>query len=225
VTVVKTLAAYEIVQAVHPHPVTERDELGMAVGKAIDGALSRYSHEFTQGKRPTATAMNRFAAEQLDEELAAAALKLPSADREAQLLQVAGVLRAFRGSELMGMPRPKSRLVLVNEQVGFYAQPDYWNGKDRFYEMKSYRVPPVPPAIGLQIQLFQLAFPGFRAILASFDRHANPVPTILTTMPTLERSESERVLRVALQQGLEVGKDKVLEYVDSPVVRYSVPAA
>jgi len=222
VTVVKTLAAYEIVQSVHPHPVTERDELGMAVGKAIDSALARYSHAFRESRRPTATAMQRFAAETLEEELADADLHLSPSDRDVQLLQVAGVLQAFRRSEVMGLLRPRSRLVLINGQVGFYAQPDYWNGRDRFYEMKSYRAPPISPAVGLQLQLFQLAFPGLTAVLASFDRHSSPVATNLLEIPPLELEEKDRLLRLAFRIGAELGKEKVLEYIDNPVVRYSL---
>jgi len=222
VTVVKTVAAYEIVQAVFPHPVTERDELGIAVGKAIDGALSRYSHEFNESRRPTAAAMNRLASEMLDEGLAETSVTLTAADREKELTQVAGVLQAFRRSEVMGMRRPKSRLVLVNDRAGFYAQPDYWNGRDIFYEMKSYRADPIPPAVDLQLRLFQLAFPRFRAILASFDRHATPVTTSLVEIGRMEAAESDRILHLALSTALTLGKDKVLEYVDSPILRYTI---
>jgi hypothetical protein len=222
VTSVRTVAAYEVVQSVYPRPVTEQDELGMAVGKAIDSALARYSHEFSESRKPTAAAMNRFASELLDEELADVDLQLSDADRERQLAAVAGVLQAFRKSELMGMRRPRSRLVLINEQVGYYAQPDYWNGRDRFYEMKSYRADPIPPAVQLQVQLFQLAFPGFEGVLACFDRHATPVTTSLRPVPPLTSVAGEELLRVAYRTGLELGKEKVLEYVDSPTIRYTV---
>ncbi len=222
-TTVRTLAAYEIVQAVHPRPVTERDELGLAVGRAIDSVLSRYSHEFRASRRPTAAAMNRLAAETLDGELADADLSLVPADRDKQLAQVAGVLQAFRRSEVMGLLRPKSRLVLINERAGFYAQPDYWNGRDRFYEMKSYLALPIPSGVELQLQLFQLAFPNFAAVLASFDRHVAPVATVLTEIPALSAADRDRLLPLAFRTAGELGKDRVLEYIDSPIVRYSIP--
>ncbi len=224
-TLVKTVAAHEIVQSVYPHPVSERDEVGMAVGKAIDGAVARYSHEFLEGRRPTATAMRRYASEVLDEELTDSDVRLASEDRTVQLDRIAGVVQAFRRSELMGLRRPRSRLVLIDERAGYYAQPDFWNGRDRFYEMKSYGVPPVPPAVTLQLGLFQLAFPGFDAVLAAFDRHASPVRTSFTPIAPLSSPERERLLRVALRTALEVGHDKVLEYIDSPVVRYRLPSA
>lgn len=222
-TVVKTVAAHEIVQATYPRPVTERDELGMAVGKAIDETLSRFSHEFAQGRKPTLAAMNRLATEALDRELAEADLSLVPSDRQTQLASVSGVLQAFRRSEVMGLPRPRSRLVLLNERTGFYAQPDYWNGRDRFYEMKSYFADPVPPDVILQLRLFQCAFPGFQAYLACFDRHAVPVTTSIAPVPMLAEADRLEVLKVAQRTAVDKGVEKVLEYIDNPIVRYTVP--
>jgi len=222
-TAVKTVATYEIVQAAYPRPVTERDEIGMAVGKAIDETLSLYSHEFGQSRRPTFTSMNRLAAEILERELADADVQLTPQDRERELAGISGVLHAFRRSEVMGLSRPRSRMILINEQVGVYAQPDYWDGRDRFYEMKSYHTIPMPPDVRLQLQLFQCAFPGFRAFLACFDRHATPVTTNIESIPPLEPPAVEEILKLAYRTGLEKGSEKVLEYVDSPIVRYSIP--
>ncbi len=222
-TTVRTVAAHEVVQATYPRPVTEKDEIGMAAGKAIDETLSKYSYEYTQGRHPTRTAMNRWAAEILDRELADADLLLPPEDRDRQLGAISGVLSAFRQSEVMGLARPKSRLILINGTVGIYAQPDYWNGRDRIYEMKSYHAIPRPPDIRLQLQLFQLAFPNFHTFLACFDRHSSPVVTTIEAIPPLEPPEAEEVLRMALRIAREKGAEKVLEYVDNPTVRYFVP--
>jgi hypothetical protein len=223
-TTVRTVATHEVVSAAYPRPVTERDEIGMAVGKAIDGALAQYSHEFGQSRRPTLTAMNRLAAEILDGELADTDVVLTLEARELQLVAVSAVLRAFRGSEVMGLSRPRSRMILINEQVGIYAQPDYWDGRDRFYEMKSYRASPMPPDVRLQLQMFQLAFPKFQAYLACFDRHATPVTTAIDKIPPLEPTVRDEVLKLAFRTGFENGTEKVLEYIDNPVVRYSLSA-
>jgi len=221
-SVIKTVATHDVVQAAYPRPVTEKDELGMAVGKAIDETLSRYSHEFGQDRRPTVTSMQRFATEVLDRELVDADLLLTPGDREHQLSAIFGVLQAFRRSEVMGLPRPRTRLVLINERVGIYAQPDYWNGRDRFYEMKSYLARPPPPDVELQLRLFQCAFPRFRAYLACFDRHATPVATVIEEVSPLEPAMADEVLKRAYRTGLELGTDKVLEYVDNPIVRYAI---
>jgi hypothetical protein len=224
VTTIRTVATYEVVQLTHPRPVTERDELGMAVGRAIDTALSRYSHEAGQHLRPTVTSANRFASDLLDRELADADLEVSPADRERILAQVAGVLAAFRRSELFGLPRPRSRLILINERVGVYAQPDYWDRRSRFYEMKSYRAVPPPPDVALQLEYFQLAFAGLAGVLACFDRHATPVETTLVPVPPITEAQARSALQRAYAIGLEHGKEKVLEYVDAPTVRYTVEA-
>jgi hypothetical protein len=221
-TAVRTVAAHQVVQAAYPRPVTEKDEIGMAVGKAIDETLSRYSHDFAQARRPTVASMQRLATEVLDRELADTDLTLIPNDRQQQLAAVFGVLQAFRRSEVMGLPRPRSRLILINECVGVYAQPDYWNGRDRFYEMKSYLARPTPPDVELQLRLFQCAFPQFRAFLACFDRHATPVVTAIEEVPPLEPGVADGVLRLAYRTGLEQGTEKVLEYVDNPIVRYVI---
>jgi hypothetical protein len=223
VTVVKTVAAYEIVQSVFPRPVTEQDEVGLVIGRTIDGALSRYSHEFREGRKPTAASMDRLVDELLAEELADADLAPSPPEVERLRLQASGVLRAFRRSEVMGMRRPRSRLVLIDERVGYYAQPDYWNGRDRIYEMKSYLAVPPSPAVELQLRLFQLAFPDFRAFLACFDRRSVPVSTTIAEIPPLTKVGGEELLRTAERTARELGKEKVIEYVDNPIVRYSLP--
>jgi hypothetical protein len=221
-TTIATIATHEVVRATFPRPVTERDEIGMAVGKAIDETLSRWSYEVRESRHPTFGSMHRFATEVLDRELADADLPLPESERERQRASIAGVLQAFRKSEVMGLSRPKSRMILINERVGVYAQPDYWNGRDRFYEMKSYYANPMPPDVRLQVQLFQCAFPGFRAYLACFDRHTNPVVPRVELVPPLDDPTTTRILTLAYRAGLENGREKVLEYIDSPAVRYSV---
>lgn len=222
-TTIRTLAAHEVVRAAYPREVTERDEIGMAVGKAIDGTLSKYSYEFARGWKPTRTAMNQAAAEILDEELRDAHIVLPTAERDRHLAAASGVLQEFRRSELMGLARPRSRLILINERVGVYAQPDFWNGRDRIYEMKSYHANPIPPDIRLQVQLFQCAFPGFRAFLAWFDRHATPISTTIEEVPTPDQASAEDVLRMAYRTGMEKGIEKVLEFMDSRPISYSIP--
>jgi hypothetical protein len=223
VTVVRTLAAHEVVRFAHPRPVTERDEIAMAVGKAIDGALARFNYEFRQARRPTMGAMNRIGASILDEELADADLTLSAGDRERLGSELAGVIQSFRGSELFGLYRPRSRMILINEEVGVYAQPDYWDGRSRFYEMKSYNALPPRPDVALQLHLFQLAFPGFRAFLACFDRHTRPVVSTLTELPPLDRPTTEATLALAYRAGRSKGQPKVLEYIDTPIIRYAIP--
>jgi hypothetical protein len=223
-TVVRTVATHEVVQRTYPRPATEKDEFAMAVGKAIDGALSRYSHEFSRGRKPTATSMNRFAADVLKESLRDADVTVPTDQHEKVLTQIAGVLQAFRRSEVFGLARPRTRLVLIDERVGVYAQPDYWDGKSRFFEMKSYDAIPMPREVELQMRMFQLAYPGFSSYLISFNRHVTPVETRLTAIPPPTAQEVGDALTLAYQAGMDLGQDKVLEYIDNPIVRYRLHA-
>jgi hypothetical protein len=222
-TTIRTVAAHEVVRATYPRPVTERDELGMATGTAIDTALSHFSYEFRQGRRPTATAANALAGTVLEQQLAEADLVPSAEDRARMVEEIAGVLRAFRKSELFGLTRPKSRLIVIDGRAGVYAQPDYWDGSARFYEMKSYLAIPPPPDIALQVGLFQLAFPTCTGYLACFDRHVIPVTTTIAPLAPLTGAEREAILSNACRIALEKGLEKVLEYVDAPMVHYALP--
>jgi hypothetical protein len=223
-TVVKTLAAHEIVQLVYPRPITESDKLGVAVGRAIDGALSRYGYESSQNFRPTVSKMNKMALELLDRELKEEDVELPPGEREKLQGQLSGVLQAYRHSEIFGLSRPRTRLILINKQVGIYAQPDYWDEKTRIYEMKSYRAIPHPPDVDLQLKIFQLAYPGFQEFLLCINRHATPVDSFCEKIEPLTEEGVREMLQMVCKLGLEHGKEKVLEYVDNPTVAYSVQA-
>jgi hypothetical protein len=221
-TTIKTLAAHEVVQLAYPRPPTERQEFGMAVGKSIDSTLSRYSHEYDRGLRPTVGAMNRFAATVLEEELKDIDLSVDAPEKAHALEQIAAVLQAFRKTEVFGLPRPRTRMILINDQVGVYTQPDYWDRKNRFYEMKSYRAIPPPPDVLLQLRLFQLGFAPLEAYLVCVNRHVTPPDVTITPIPPGTREETVATLDQALKLGREHGAEKVLEYIDSLVVRYSV---
>ncbi len=220
-TTIRTLATHQVVSYVYPRPPTERQELGMAVGKAIDSTLSKYGHDFRRGFRPTVGAMSKLAEATLTEELRDIDLPVADSERTRVSQQITAVLQAFRKTEVFGLPRPRSRLVLIDERVGVYAQPDYWDGRTRFYEMKSFRAIPPPPEVALQVRLFQLAFPGFEARLICVDRHSAPPSVTTVSMPALSQPVATETLRQALRASESVGASAVLDFVDVPVVRYS----
>jgi hypothetical protein len=222
---IKTLAAHEIVRLTYPRPPPEdRDRIAMATGKAIDGALSQYGHLLRRGAHPSQASIAGLASDLLDEALAEEAVTLSGAEKEATMHRIVELLRAYRRSEIAGLTRPKTRVVLIEDRVGVYAQPDYWDGRRRFFEMKSFRAIPPPPDVALQLRLFQLAFPSMEAVLVCLDRHATPVTTTSTVVPNPTADEAGATLRLAYDLGLQHGQEKVLEYVDGPVVRYALPA-
>ncbi|MCI4350688.1 MAG: hypothetical protein L3K15_04165 [Thermoplasmata archaeon] len=219
---IKTLATHDIVQLVHPRAATEQDEIGMAVGKAIDSSLSRMSHEARLRRKPSVTSMNQYAQEILNDELQDADLTVDAPTRADLDAQILGVLHAFRHSDLLGLPRPRSRLILIAERAGVYAQPDYWDGGRRFFEMKSYRAIPPRPDVLLQLELFQLAFPECAGELVCFERRARPVQVSRWPIPPVDPTRRDQLLRTALELTLQHGTDKVLEYVENLAVRYAI---
>ena len=216
-----TVATHEVVRFVHPRVPTEGDDLPRAVGRAIDGALSDYSHLAGTGRRPTVAAMRRLAEERLDQELREVVALVPEPEREQILRQIGGVLQAFRKSPVFGLLRPRSRLLLIDGTVGVYAQPDYWDPSRAIYEMKSFRAEPIPADVRLQLTLFQLAFPGMVAHLLSIDRRADPVRAVTTLVAPPSPEERAAALDSALQVAAVSGQTKVIEYVDNPITRVS----
>ena len=224
-TTIRTIPVHEIVERTYPRPPPrEEDHVAMAVGRAIDGTLAQFGHEVRTGRRPTATAMRARAGELLDEALEEAAVPLDDEARRKILTQVEEVLQAYRRSPIFGLARPKTRVVVIGGEVAVYAQPDYWDGRSRFFEMKSYRAIPPPPDVLLQIRLFQLAYPKFEAVLVCIDRHARPVTTSAAALAPPSPEESAVVLRTAYDLGRQHGQEKVFEYMEGPFVHYPVPS-
>ncbi|MGI0151120.1 MAG: hypothetical protein ACREC5_04195 [Thermoplasmata archaeon] len=194
----------------------------MAVGKAIDGTLSQFGYLVGIGRKPTATALRRLAESLLDDGLAEAAAEISPSERERVVRQIEDVVRAYRTSPIFGLSRPKTRVILIDDRVGVYAQPDYWDGRGRFFEMKSYPAIPPPPDVALQLRLFQLAFPGFESRLVCLNRHAHPVETTSTVVAPPSSEEAHSALRLAYDLGIEFGEEKVFEYMEGPFVRYAL---
>lgn len=223
-TTIRTIPVHEIVHHTYPRPPPrEEDHVAIAVGRAIDGTLAQFGHEVRTGRRPTATSMRRRAEELLDEAFEEEAVVVEGETRQRIRVQIEEVLQAYRTSPIFGLARPKTRVIVIGGEVAVYAQPDYWDGRARFFEMKSYRAIPPPPDVALQVRLFQLAFPKFEAVLVCIDRHAQPVTTSTATLPSPSPDESAAALRAAYDLGRQYGQEKVLEYLEGPFVHYSAP--
>ena len=222
-TLVRMIPTHEIVQQTYPRPPREQDEVPKAIGKAVDAALARFSYEFRQGRRPTSSGMRTLAEAVLDDELEGVGAEISSPEREKALRQIDGVLRAFRQSEIFGLSRPRTRIILIRNEVGVYAQPDFWDGRGRFFEMKTYRAIPPQADVALQMSIFQLAYPRFESVLVCFNRHAEPVEAASLRLPPPTEAETSRVLRLAYEVGRRHGEDKVLEYLDEPTLHYPLP--
>ncbi len=225
-TTIRALPAHEIVRRSYPRPPpSEEDAVAMAVGSAIDASLSEFGRSVRLGRRPSLTAMRARADALLDEALAVAAVAPPAEERERIRAQIGGSLDAYRHSPIFGLARPRTRVIVIGGAVGVYAQPDYWDGRGRFFEMKSYAAIPPPPDVQLQLRLFQLAYPNFEAVLVCLNRHRLPVETTTAVIPPAPAEEVRATLRTAHDLGREFGQEKVLEYMEGPFVHYDLPPA
>lgn len=224
-TTIRALPVHAIVELTYPRPAREGEELAKAIGRAIDGALSQIGHRARTGRRPTVSAMRSLAEAMLDDEVESAGVDLPDDARAKVLAELRGTIEAYRSSEIFGLARPKTRVILIDGSVAVYAQPDYWDGARRFYEMKSYGAIPPPPDVALQLRLFQLAFPGLEAVLFCIDRHAVPISARAQVVPPPTAEETHAALRAAFDLGRSHGEPKVLEYLEGPFVAYSLGTA
>jgi hypothetical protein len=222
---VRTVAVHDVVQQVYPRPPpTERDDVGRAEGKAIDAALNRFSYDAGRGGRPSVSSVVASAETIFREELRDAQLSLDPAAAESFRSRVRDLARLFRQSELAGQARPRTRLLVIDGDAGIYAQPDFWDGRARIFELKSYRAIPPPPDVTLQLELFQLAFPGFEERLVCLDRHATPPSIHAVTVGPIAGPRRLEVLTIARDVARAHGTEKVLRFVDSPIVRRSTGA-
>jgi hypothetical protein len=226
VTTLRTIPAYRVVALTYPRPpATEDDDIAKSEGKAIDGMLSQLGYELRLGRRPTATAMVALGERLLEEALEENVVTMPAEERARFGERLRGTYRAYRGSPIAGLPRPKTRIVVIGDEVGVYAQPDYWDGRGRIFEMKSYRAIPPREEVLLQLRLFQLAFPGFETTLVCLDRRAEPVTLESAVIAPPTPAEAEATLARAYALGREHGEEKVREYLEGTFVAYPRPAS
>ncbi len=196
----------------------------MAEGRAIDDVLSEFGHRVRLGRKWTRTALRAAAEERFTAALEETSTDVSPAERARLVDRVEDVVQAYRTSPLYGLARPKTRVILIDGRVGVYAQPDFWDGRSRIFEMKSYRAIPPPPDVALQLRLFQIAYPGFTTTLVCLDRHASPVTVTSADIPAPTSDEERSTLRQAYDLGLERGVPKVFEYLEGPFVRRSLDA-
>ncbi len=224
VETIRVLAAHQVVSDAFPREEREEDLWGRAAGLAVDSAMSDFAHGVRQGRRPSVARTVEVAMARFDDAVAEAGAEPDATRRAAALEQAEAVLRAYRNSPIVGLPRPRSRLVVVGGEVGMYAQPDFWDGRSRFFEVKSYRATPDRPELALQLRLFQLAFPGFEATLVAFDRFARPVAVLTSSVPPLREDDREPALRRVLDCGRRLGEPKVAHYLTADRIDYPAPA-
>jgi hypothetical protein len=92
-----------------------------------------------------------------------------------QILQQASLmLLAYKQTPIYcnSLLRPKTRIVVINNEIGVYMQPDFYDPcTDTFYEVKSYPLRKdeyMFKRLCYQVKLYQLAYPKSKAVAVGF---------------------------------------------------------
>jgi hypothetical protein len=165
-----TVPAYRIVN--YKYPITEDNPIGIAFGYAFDRALLEcnyyglsvastlqyFKDEFLRMLMNGHSSSNNITQDQLQ-----------------QILQQASMmLLAYKQTPIYrnSLLRPKTRVVVINNAIGVYMQPDFYDPlNDVFYEVKSYPLRKdeyMFKRLCYQIKLYQLAYPKSKAVAVGF---------------------------------------------------------
>jgi hypothetical protein len=165
-----TVPAYRIVN--YKYPIIEDNPIGIAFGYAFDRALLEcnyyglsvastlqyFKDEFLRMLMNGHSSSNNITQDQLQ-----------------QILQQASMmLLAYKQTPIYrnSLLRPKTRVVVINNAIGVYMQPDFYDPlNDVFYEVKSYPLRKdeyMFKRLCYQIKLYQLAYPKSKAVAVGF---------------------------------------------------------
>jgi hypothetical protein len=162
-----TVPAYSIVN--YKYPITADNPIGIAFGYAFDRALLECNYygwsvastlQYFKGE--FLRMMNGYSNSITQEQLQ-------------QILQQASMmLLAYKQTPIYrnSLLRPKTRVVVINDTIGVYMQPDFYDPcSDTFYEVKSYPLRKdeyMFKRLCYQVKLYQLAYPKSKAVAVGF---------------------------------------------------------
>ena len=164
---IKTLPSYSIVN--YKYPITADNPIGIAYGYAFDRSLLECNYHglsvastLQYFKDEFLRMMNGYSNSITQEQLQ-------------QILQQASMmLLAYKQTPIykQSLLRPKTRVVVINDAVGVYMQPDFYDPlNDVFYEVKSYPLRKdeyMFKRLCYQVKLYQLAYPKSKAVAVGF---------------------------------------------------------
>jgi hypothetical protein len=162
-----TVPAYRIVN--HKYPIQEDNPIGIAFGYAFDRSLLECNYHglsvastLQYFKDEFLRMMNGYSSSITQEQLQ-------------QILQQASMmLLAYKQTPIYrnSLLRPKTRVVVINDTIGVYMQPDFYDPcSDTFYEVKSYPLRKdeyMFKRLCYQVKLYQLAYPKSKAVAVGF---------------------------------------------------------
>jgi hypothetical protein len=162
-----TVPAYRIVN--YKYPITEDNPIGIAFGYAFDRALLECNYHglsvastLQYFKDEFLRMMNGYSSSITQEQLQ-------------QILQQASLMfLTYKQTPIykQSLLRPKTRVVVINNAIGVYMQPDFYDPlNDVFYEVKSYPLRKdeyMFKRLCYQVKLYQLAYPKSKAVAVGF---------------------------------------------------------
>jgi hypothetical protein len=163
-----TVPAYSIVN--YKYPITADNPIGIAFGYAFDRALLECNYHglsvastLRYFKGEFIRMMNGYSNSITQEQL------LQQILQQASLMFLAYKQTPIYRNSLL---RPKTRVVVINDEIGVYMQPDFYDPyTDVFYEVKSYPLRKdeyMFKRLCYQVKLYQLAYPKSKAVAVGF---------------------------------------------------------
>lgn len=210
----KTFPAWMLVKNMFEHELSG-SPLDILFGSIFDKAMVKMNYYYKRGVNDFLEAALKYISSTLDDEAAMLGIQLMQNQRNNILSRGRAMLDAFKSTPAFGLLRPKTRLIVIDDLVGIYVQPDFYDGEN-IYEVKTFD-PRGVNYVKYQVRLFQLGYPGSKAILIGFDKATNK-PIILTIDPINDMDKNE-ILRNALSYGLINGIDE--EPRNHIIVKYS----
>jgi hypothetical protein len=162
-----TVPAYSIVNL--KYPITVGNPIGIAFGYAFDRALLECNYYGLS----VASTLQYFKGEFI-RMLNGYSSSITQEQLQQILQQASMMLLAYKQTPIYrnSLLRPKTRVVVINDTIGVYMQPDFYDPcTDTFYEVKSYPLRKdeyMFKRLCYQVKLYQLAYPKSKAVAVGF---------------------------------------------------------
>jgi hypothetical protein len=200
-TIIKTLPSYSLVN--YKYPITEDNPTGIAFGYAFDRSLLECNYH----KLSVASTLQYFKGEFI--RMLNGYSNSITQERLQQILQQASMMfLAYKQTPIYrnSLLRPKTRVVVINNAIGVYMQPDFYDPlNDVFYEVKSYPLRKdeyMFKRLCYQVKLYQLAYPKSKAVAVGFcngNGNGNGYGYELLELPSLTPRERLQLLQEIIE--------------------------
>jgi hypothetical protein len=168
-----TVPAYRIVN--HKYPIQEDNPIGIAFGYAFDRSLLECNYHGLS----VASTLQYFKGEFIRMLNGHSSSSITQEQLQQILQQASMMFLAYKQTPIYkhSLLRPKTRVIVINDAVGVYMQPDFYDlCTDTFYEVKSYPLRKdeyMFKRLCYQIKLYQLAYPKSKAVAVGFGNGGN----------------------------------------------------